>query len=272
MRVFLLTVAFILGGFFIFTDITFAALVPCDGPTCQTCDLVKLANNILKFLVEVMVVAGALTAAFAGFQMVFSGGDEHAISHAKEMLTNVVVGFVILFSAWLIVDTVMKMFVNESVLVGPWHQIQCAPQPTLTEGQPGTLTTGTQLTGTYNDMQARKILADNGISVNKTAVQGTSLFNIRAATLQDMVDLKKDCKCEIVITGGTESTGGHAPGTESHSNGYKYDVRPNDTLNSFITKTYTNVGVRSDGATMYKAPDGSIYAREGDHWDVKVPG
>jgi hypothetical protein len=107
-----------------------APLVPCEGATCQTCDLIKLGNNIVEWLVKIMATVCAIVVAVAGFKMVTAGGDSGAISEAREMITNVVVGFIMLLSAWLVIDTVMKMFLSDTVTqFGPWHQIECVFQP-----------------------------------------------------------------------------------------------------------------------------------------------
>jgi hypothetical protein len=68
----------------------------------------------------------------------------------------------------------------------------------------------------------------------------------------------------------TESCHAHpaAPGTYSHWNGYKVDVSPTTCVSSYITSHYAYYGVRSDGATMYRAASGNIYARESNHWDI----
>jgi hypothetical protein len=254
-------------------------IVPCSGPDCTACSVMQLGQNILTWFIRVMALVIAVVFAVGGFKMVMAGGDTGKVSEARGMMTNAVIGFVILLAAWLIVDTVMKTFINPNVMgegktYGPWYKIQCVAQPAPTTT--GTTTGGTVVTtptpssGQVTDAQARQLLADAGITVNKTAAQGTSLEGINAATIQDAIDLKKDCACTIIITGGTESTGGHAGGTQSHTSGYKYDMGLNNALNSYITTNFTDIGVRSDGARMYKASDGTIYARESNHWDVLV--
>ena len=50
--------------------------------------------------------------------------------------------------------------------------------------------------------------------------------------------------------------------------GYKVDVSPTTCVSSYITSHYAYYGVRSDGATMYRAASGNIYARESNHWDI----
>lgn len=80
--------------------------------------------------------------------MMASAGNAGAVSQAKEMIVNTIVGFVILLAAWLIVDTIMKTFVNQAVLVGPWNQIQCVAQPGYTAPPTATSTGGITATTT----------------------------------------------------------------------------------------------------------------------------
>ncbi len=266
--------------FLLTTSVTYAAgLVPCggfsDSAMCTACDFVVMAQNIMKWFVAISASIVALVFALGGMKMVMSAGNTGAVSEAKEMMTNSVIGFLILLGAWLIVNTVLMTVMSDGKGIEVWGEIQCVPNPTMTATNTGggsvTNTGGGSVTGgQLTDTAARDLLAASGITVNKTAAQGTSLEGMNAATVQDIIDLKNDCNCSIIVTGGTE--GVHAAGTESHANGYKYDIGLNPQVNSYITSTYTNIGVRSDGATMYKAPDGTIYAKEGNHWDVKVPG
>ncbi|MDP9848018.1 hypothetical protein J2853_007229 [Streptosporangium lutulentum] len=94
----------------------------------------------------------------------------------------------------------------------------------------------------------------------------TSLQAVRAATVDNVIALKKSSQCPIVITGGTEI--GHAPGPYSHHEGYKLDIKPNKCINSYIKEHHPLQGVRGDGARLYGDPSGTLYARESNHWDI----
>jgi hypothetical protein len=94
----------------------------------------------------------------------------------------------------------------------------------------------------------------------------TSFEGIRQATIDGGITLKNASTCGLTITGGTET--GHAGGTYSHANGYKLDFSHTSCLTSWVHGTYTYIGLRSDGAAMYEAASGNIYADEGNHWDV----
>jgi hypothetical protein len=94
----------------------------------------------------------------------------------------------------------------------------------------------------------------------------TSFEGIRQATIDGGITLKNASGCGLTITGGTET--GHAGGTYSHANGYKLDFSRTTCLTGWIHGTYTYIGLRSDGAPMYEAGSGNVYADEGNHWDV----
>jgi len=136
--------------------------------------------------------------------------------------------------------------------------------------------------GKVTEDEARARLAAAGITVNHPPCPPgsdgngcTTLAGMREATLQEIIDTKRACGCEVVVTGGTEP--GHAPGSMSHANGFKVDLRPNSRLDSFITGTYVR---DADGSSCgnrtpcYVDPrTNTTYVRESSpiHWDITVP-
>ncbi|WP_443075799.1 peptidoglycan-binding domain-containing protein [Streptomyces sp. TRM 70351] len=98
----------------------------------------------------------------------------------------------------------------------------------------------------------------------------TSFDQLRRATAEGIIALKRASGCAVHITGGTET--GHAGGTYSHWNGYKIDFAPYSCVSGHITGTFTYLGRRSDGAALYEAGTGDVYAREGSHWDAAYTG
>ncbi len=94
----------------------------------------------------------------------------------------------------------------------------------------------------------------------------TSFEQINQTTISGIITYKRSSGCAVNITGGTEV--GHASGTYSHWNGYKVDISRSTCNDNRIRGTYTYIGLRGDGAPMYKSPAGNIYANEGSHWDI----
>lgn len=260
-----------------------AQIVPCDGVDCTVGSLMQLANNILKFFVEVAIFIAAIVIAWGGFTMVTAGGDTGKVSKGRELMSNAVVGIIIVLAAFLLIDTIMKLVLKDP---DSWNNIIDAGQITPTHTAIDNIApigTGTELpsVGQMAHTDAMEALRNAGISVVATGnkIQAdcsmtsgcTSFQGINAATIQDAIDLKNDCNCSVVITGGTESTGGHKDSTMSHGTGFKYDAGKNVALDAYIRSNYENIGVRSDGAVLYRASDGVTYADEGNHWDVLVP-
>lgn len=91
-----------------------AGLIPCDGINvkCDYKQLILLANNIIDFLLRASVVIAMLLFAYAGFQLIFSGGDTGAMSKAKAIFWSAVKGLVWALVAWLIVDTILNVLLK----------------------------------------------------------------------------------------------------------------------------------------------------------------
>lgn len=144
-----------------------AGIVPCGGtgePACQACHVVQLGQKLLEWFIGIMASVIALIFAIGGMKMVMSGGSE-GVSEAKSMMTNSVIGFIILLSAYLVVDTLMKLFVDNSKL-GTWNEIQCVVQPVKTADVPGSTSTTTGAYAACND-DAALIAKYNGSPVGK---------------------------------------------------------------------------------------------------------
>jgi len=120
---------------------------------------------------------------------------------------------------------------------------------------------------------AESVFSSNGITwsssgncTDRNNSTCTSFDGLRQDSVDGAVTLKNASGCALNITGGTEV--GHASGTYSHYNGYKLDFSHYTCLTSYIHTRFTYIGLRGDGAPMYQAASGNVYADEGSHWDV----
>ncbi|MDP3772460.1 MAG: hypothetical protein Q8Q94_03770 [bacterium] len=271
---------------------------------CNACDFILLIQNLLKFTYTYLIpFFAALYLAWGGILMLSAGltANPSQYQRGKAAIATTLKGILILLLAWLIIDTILKVagarIATDSPdpqFFRPWNTVEChaprapnvvipntaniIPPPTPapgTGGVPGDGTPGGL--SSLSETEGRAQLQRAGINVNNavcpagiTARGCTNIAGMRSATLNRVIQLKNDCGCDILVTGGTE--GGHAAGEVSHSTGYKVDVRPSGKLDDYIKRNYTNIGVRSDGAAQWRAPDGAIFAREENHWDITVPG
>lgn len=95
-------------------------LVPCTND-CTLCDLWHLASNIINFIsFEIAVPAAGLLFVIAGVIFLISGGNEDRVSLAKRIFLNTVIGLVIIFCSWLLIDTFLKTIAS-GTFSGAWN-------------------------------------------------------------------------------------------------------------------------------------------------------
>jgi len=270
------TLILIIGLFLFLLSNNFAlaqGLVKCGNPgqpACNLCSLLELVKTLINYVITLAFAFTGLFITWGAFVIMTAGGGSERVQEGKKIVTAAVIGLVIMLSAWLILGTVIQILTGSPSKL-PWTQIQCTiPAPRAGAPIDSSSTA-------VSEQAARDQLAKAGISVNKGAcpagssyqsVSGgcTSMAGIQSSTLDSAVQLKKDCGCNLNITGAAEL--GHATGVASHASGNKLDFSLNPDLTRYIQQSFPPIATRSDGAAQYQAPDGSIYAKEGDHWDV----
>ena len=97
------------------TGVIGGQLVPTCAPNCAWADLVKLASNILNFLVFLSIMAAALMFSYAGFLYMSDGGSMNKVKEAHSVFAAVAVGIIIVLVAWLAVDTLMKTLTGKGI-------------------------------------------------------------------------------------------------------------------------------------------------------------
>jgi len=222
-----------------------------------------------------------------GILYIISAGNSGMMEMGKNAVKQALWGVVIVLGAWVIVNTtllVIGLNLSGDLKATSWYDFTCDTTSSVatTETTAATeetaaataTTSGTNEVNPYGEQGVRDIFDAAGININKSACAANQTSNctdvggLRQNTINGVVAFKDSCgdSCNVVITAGSED--GHSDGTYSHSNGYKVDLRLNDSVNNYITTNYTSIGTRSDGAIGYKDSLGNTYYKEGDHWDV----
>lgn len=121
--------AFVVVLFFATPDISAAQqLVPVacnDQQTCGTCEFVQLINNVIRFFITFASIAATLMILYGGFKLVTSGGDVSAKTTAKSIITNVLIGYVLILAAFLVINTILGVLLpGDSPALG-WQRIEC---------------------------------------------------------------------------------------------------------------------------------------------------
>ncbi len=108
---------------------TQAALVPCgpgtDKPECEFCDFFVLANDVLKLAFEIIGFIAVVMAVVGGVFFFFAGASPDALRRAKGIITSVVIGIVIVLSAWAIINTIFNYSGIIEMQGWQWWNIQC---------------------------------------------------------------------------------------------------------------------------------------------------
>lgn len=229
--------------------------------------LYNAALAITVTLAFVMIVLG-------GIQWSASMGSPGAISDAKKRIYGALIGLVLAFVSWLILNTINTALVNPKL---PLAQIT-STNGSGAVGAGGGSTESTQAEAVRTSLEQQGVAFLPACSSTRTS-NCVSLAGMRVDTINEILALNEQCKssgkfCKVSITGGTENIL-HSDGAYSHQGGYKFDADqgPNPALDKLIS-SYPVVGIRaSDNATVHQAPNGTYYADEKSHWDacVKCP-
>ena len=112
-------------------------LVPCGRSDqcdtscreCKFCDLFKLVQNIILFAVfEVVPPIAVFFIALGGLLILLSAGNEQRRSQGKAVLKTTLIGIVVIFTSWIIINTVIKTFATNLVggSGGTWYSFTCS--------------------------------------------------------------------------------------------------------------------------------------------------
>ncbi len=107
-----------------------AGLVPCGGygePPCSFCHFFVLINNMVRFIMFRLVpVVASLMLVFGGVMLFFAGANPEMLTKAKRAITSTVIGLVIVFGAWVVVNTVLtRTGIIDTPSILEWYNIDC---------------------------------------------------------------------------------------------------------------------------------------------------
>jgi hypothetical protein len=112
-------------------------IIQCGRPgqkMCTLCDMIKGFNAIIQYIMKIAIGVALLALAIGGVMYVVSAGESAAMETAKSTIKNAAIGFVIIFAAFLIVNTTMQYIgtiknVNGDPTLGinitSWGQFDC---------------------------------------------------------------------------------------------------------------------------------------------------
>lgn len=107
-----------------------AGLIPCGGPNepfCNLCYFFDLINNLIKFfLFTIALPVTILMFVLGGVLFLFAGAKPELMNKAKAIITAAVIGLVLMFGAWIMVNTVLQgLGIIAIPEVLKWYDITC---------------------------------------------------------------------------------------------------------------------------------------------------
>jgi amino acid transporter len=105
-------------------------IVPCGRvgtPPCEFCHLFVLLDNIIKFFLTCLVpLVATLMLVTGGFLLLIGGTSPEKVSQAKSLITAAVIGLIIIFVAWVFLNTFMSIIgIAEWTGLREWWKISC---------------------------------------------------------------------------------------------------------------------------------------------------
>lgn len=101
----------------------FGPIVPevCNACPCGFGGVLAIIQNLVNFVISISIIIATIIIAWAGGLYMLSATNPESRSTANKMLMNAVIGIMIVLSAWLVVDFIMKTLYGGQF--GPWNSI-----------------------------------------------------------------------------------------------------------------------------------------------------
>lgn len=95
---------------------------------CQACELARLIQNIINFLIGLSIPIAAMLFAWAGVLYFTSGASPGNIERAKGIFSNALIGFLIAITSWIVVNTLLHALLDGGQLFrggASWFVVRC---------------------------------------------------------------------------------------------------------------------------------------------------
>ncbi|PIT93915.1 hypothetical protein COU00_01790 [Candidatus Falkowbacteria bacterium CG10_big_fil_rev_8_21_14_0_10_43_11] len=90
--------------------------------TCTLNDFVQLGVNVANWILGVVGSLALLFFIYGGLTMIISSGKSESVQKAKTILTNAIIGLIIVFTSWVIINFAVTILTGKNTIFGnSWH-------------------------------------------------------------------------------------------------------------------------------------------------------
>lgn len=215
-------------------------------------DLPGYIKAVYNTALVIVVLSAVLMLSIGGFMYLTSAGNTAALTTAKGVIFDAVIGLVIALAAWLLLNVINPDLVN--VTINGLSPVSLAPLPPTGATWPSDTTERTSLGSnfTYNN-------------ANCTTVGQASCTSMSgSAAIAQLKLLQTNCNCSIKITGGTEFWL-HGANTHHKPEDSAIDIAHGSEIDNYIL-TEGNVFCSIKGRTVYKVHGALFWDEDSAHW------
>lgn len=257
-------VALFLGVFVVHAQ-SYAPLAPLPGTYTgvagsETTNMSTYLAGAIKLIIALGAGLAVLMAIVGGTQYVAAGASPDAKSGAKERIFNAFIGLALVLTSYLILNSISPNLVNFKLELPP------VKYDTGSLSATSTPISGGNGVAWPSDGSERAQLTSGGVVVKapmctQVGQTGcTSVSGLPNNAIQRLIALKNDCKCEVVVTSGTEYWQHQTHGTATYRAPI-IDIRTTPSLGAYI-----NSHTVPDGT--FTRPQSGCGIPDADHYQV----
>ena len=85
--------------------------------------MILMGQLVTEFLLKLAAIAATLAITFSGLVYVFAAGRAEVVNKSKMMMKAALIGFVIIFISWVVVDSILATLGYIDPIEGVWYTI-----------------------------------------------------------------------------------------------------------------------------------------------------
>ena len=74
---------------------------------------------------KTVLILAPLFIAFGGILILTAGGSPEQVNKGKKAIYHAIIGIVVAFGAWAIINTIMVLLADPGTFPWPWNEIKC---------------------------------------------------------------------------------------------------------------------------------------------------